>query len=170
MAGAIHFKDRGLLQNVDGLFWQIQWKDWDELVSRKHLPLSRSHINVAEYVALLLTCETFAEWCQGKFTYCELDNVSAQSWFEAAPCPIYPIDRLGHGAHLLMLDRMKVRTRWVPSAANHVADLCSRRHFSMARGGHSIAGLRWRKVKPLWQNVLKFILHLTFILQRIIYK
>ena len=158
MAGTIRFKDHKVFQGVDGLFWQIQWKDWDKLVSRKHTRLGSVHINVAEYVALLLTCETFAKWCQGKLTYCELDNVSAQSWFEAARCPIYPIDRFGQGAHLLMLNKkMKVRTRWVPSASNFIADSCSRQHFSMARGGHSIGDLRMRKVKPLWKNVLKFI-------------
>ena len=88
MAGTIRFKDHDTFQCVDGLFWQIQWKDWDKLVSHKHIPHGSVHINVAEYVALLLTCETFANWCQGKLTYCELDNVSAQSWFEAARCPI----------------------------------------------------------------------------------
>ena len=35
-------------------------------------------INVAEYIALLITCETFAEFCRGKITDCELDNTSAQ--------------------------------------------------------------------------------------------
>ena len=115
-------------------------------------------INVAEYIALLITCETFAEFCRGKITDCELDNTSAQAWFEAARCPRSPFDRCGQGTHLYMLEKeMKVRTRWVPSAANSIADACSRIQFSMTPAGNRIAGILMRKVKPRWQNVLKFL-------------
>ena len=36
-------------------------------------------INVAEFIAALITCETFAEFCSGKITTIEIDNVAAKS-------------------------------------------------------------------------------------------
>ena len=36
-------------------------------------------INVAEFIAALITCETFAEFCNGKITTIEIDNVAAKS-------------------------------------------------------------------------------------------
>ena len=127
-------------------------------VTVKGLSPDWMQINVAEYIALLITCETFAEFCRGKVTDCELDNTFAQSWFLAARCPKSPFDRCGQGLHLYMLERgMKVRTRWVPSASNTIADVCSRIKFSSTTAGNRIGGILMRKVKPRWLNVIKFL-------------
>ena len=113
-------------------------------------------ICVAEFLAALITVETFATNCAGKFTYLELDNTTAHAWFETARCPRFPFDRCAQSTHLHMLDsNMKVRTRWIASEENKIADRCSRVHFNQE--DHNICGLRLLKVKPRWVNVLKFI-------------
>ena len=78
-------------------------------------------ICVAEFVAALITIETFADECAGKLTYLELDNTIAHAWFEAARCPEFPFDHCAQGTHLYMLGRnMKVKTRWI-STRRHQA-------------------------------------------------
>ena len=118
----------------------------------------RVKINVAEFLALLITCETFTAFCAGKLTYLGLDNTSARSWFERARCPRFPFDRCAQGTHLHMLKQsMKVKTRWISSAANTLADKVSRQRFPATSLGTKVAGVRLRKVRPKWQHVLKFI-------------
>ena len=113
-------------------------------------------ICVAEFLAALITIETFAAHCAGKFTYLELDNTTAHALFETARCSRFPFHRCAQSTHLHMLDvNMKVRTRWIPSEENKIADRCSRVHFDQEN--HHICGLRLLKVKPRWMNVLKFI-------------
>ena len=36
-------------------------------------------INIAEYIAALITCETFADFCAGKITMIQLDNITAKA-------------------------------------------------------------------------------------------
>ena len=115
------------------------------------------HIGVAEFMAALISTETFVEECAGTLTYLELDNTSAHAWFQADRCPRYPFDRCAQGAHLHMLKaNMKVRTRWIPSAENTIADRCSRASFFKKKPEQDICGLRLMRVKPKWNNVLKF--------------
>lgn len=122
-----------------------------------HLKPGIIKINVAEFLALLITCETFSKYCAGKLTYIEVDNACARSWFDNARCPRYPYDRCAQGVHLHMLESaMKIRTRWISSADNTVADICSRNHFSFASAGHLVTDIRIRKVAPKWKHVRKF--------------
>ena len=114
-------------------------------------------ISVAEFLAALISIETFVEDCAGMLTYLELDNTTAHAWFQSARCPRYPFDRCAQGAHLHMLKaNMKVRTRWIPSEENKIADKCSRLNFFKIKPNQKICGLRLWKVKPKWRNVLKF--------------
>ena len=114
-------------------------------------------ISVAEFLAALISIETFVKECTGMLTYLELDNTTAHAWFQSARCTRYPFDRCAQGAHLLMLKaNMKVRTRWIPSEENKIADKCSRASFFKIKPNQKICGLRLLKVKPKWRNVLKF--------------
>ena len=159
MAGVLRFyQANASYQGFDGIFWQTKWEDWNSVVSMVNLRTGQVNINVAEYVAMLVTCETFAEFCGGKLTYLDVDNTSAHAWFEAARCPKFPIDRCGQGTQMYMLEKgMKVKTHWIPSGENVLADACSRKHFSMSASGHLFGDILLRKVKPRWRNVLKFI-------------
>ena len=114
-------------------------------------------INAAEFLALLITCETFSRHCADRLTYLGVDNVSARSWFDKDRCPHFPLDRCAQGVHLLMLQReMKVSTYWVPSADNALADVCSRRRLPLAPTGALVAGVRLRKIKPRCHHVLRY--------------
>ena len=116
------------------------------------------NIHVAEYIAVLITCETFARQCAGLLTYLDIDNKAARAWFDKARCPRFPVDRCGQGAHLFMLEKgMKVKTNWIASSANAVADKCSRKAFPMKAAGIDFGDIRLRRIKPRWQHVLKFI-------------
>ena len=109
-------------------------------------------------MAALITTETFAPYCSDMITYLDIDNTSARSWLDKARCPKFPIDRCGQGTHLFMLERnMKIITNWLGSAANFLADRCSREAFSMKVSVHDFGGIRLRKIKPQWQHVLKFL-------------
>ena len=115
-------------------------------------------INVAEFIALLITCETFTPFCANKITSIGVDNVSAKAWFDRARCPRYPFDRCAQGLHLWMLkNSMKIKTIWVTSAENHIADRCSRETFRLKASGHEILGARYRKIAPKWGNVIRFL-------------
>ena len=159
MAGVLRFNDRTApCPDIDGLFCQIKWEQWYRIVSTRGMSPRNVNIHEAEYLALLITCETFADQCEGYLTYLDVDNISALNWFEAARCPKFPFDRSGQGTHLYMLERnMKVRANWLCSAANALADKCSREVFSIGRAGHDFDGVRLRGVKPRWQNVVKFM-------------
>ena len=115
-------------------------------------------INIAEFLALLITCETFSPFCKGQITRLEIDNYAAKAWFDAARCPRYPYDRCAQGLHMYMLKcGMKIKTRWIPSGANVLADIFSRKHFPNDEAGHLVEGALFRVVKPKWKNVLRFI-------------
>ena len=117
-------------------------------------------ITQAEFLSALITCETFADYCEGKLTTLALDNTGARGWFESARCTIYPLDRAAQGVSLFMLHRnMKVKTTWIASERNTIADICSRKTLMMRGKARTciIAGVRLRKVPPKWLNVIKFL-------------
>ena len=115
-------------------------------------------INVAEFLAALITCETFASFCVKKSTTIEVDNKSAKSWLDSARCPKFPFDRCAQGVHLHMLkNNMRLRTSWVPSEINKFADKVSRVNLSMNTSGHLIHGIRMLKVRPKWRHVRKYL-------------
>ena len=115
------------------------------------------HIIVAEFLAALITCETFAEFCRGKMTTLAIDNISAKAWLDSARCPKHPYDRCAQSTHLYMLkQKMKIQTQWVSSEANILADKCSRKHYVKSRKGQIISGTRLKKIRPMWLNVLRF--------------
>ena len=115
-------------------------------------------INVAEFLALLITRETFTPFCEGKITSLWVYNVSARAWFDRARCPRYPFDRCAQGFQLWMLkNSMKIKTVWVSSAENYIADRCSRKTFQLKASGHDILGARYRKIAPKWSNVIRFL-------------
>ena len=114
-------------------------------------------INVAEFLAALITCETFSALCVSKFSRVAIDNRAAVAWLNAARCPIYPFDRCAQGVHLHMLrGSQKFKADWIPSSMNSLADNFSRQGFSRKRSGHIVAGYRMLRVKPRWKNLLKF--------------
>ena len=115
-------------------------------------------INVAEFLALLITCETFADFCESRLTKMEVDNITAKAWFDAARCPSFPFDRCAQGTHLFMMARvMKVTTTWVPTSKNTLADIPSRKTLSRKLEGNVVARLRLLKVRPKWAHVLRFL-------------
>ena len=115
-------------------------------------------INVAEFLAALITCETFATFCTGTLTRLSLDNYSGKSCLDAARCPIHPFDRCAQGIHLYLLSMsIKISTRWISSGENAQADFCSRIRLAAKPPKIRVAGLWLRKVRPLWQNELKYV-------------
>ena len=114
-------------------------------------------INKGEFLAALITFETFAPHCSDKLTNLALDNRVAKSWLDSARCPIFPFDRYAQGLHLYMLQlSIKVETRWISSAENKIADICSRQKFERGRSPHKVADTRLQQVRPRWASVLKF--------------
>ena len=159
MAGALFFGEGDCShQPFDGFFWQITWPEWEKIIAMGELVPGSVGINVAEFLAALITCETFSPFCLRKITTIEIDNRAAISWLDSARCPRYPFDRCAQGLHLYMLKgNMKIQTSWVPSEDNRIADTFSREFFSMSPKGHRVEGKHMLKVKPKWQHVRKFI-------------
>ena len=115
-------------------------------------------ICVAEFLAALITLETFVDRYSGKFTAIEMHNMVAKQWWDSSRCPISPFDRCAQRVHLhLLKKRIKIRTAWVSSSANILADSCSREHLSRRTSGHEIAGVRMRKIRLVFRNVLRFV-------------
>ena len=128
-------------------------------MSITELLLGKVSINLAEFMALLITCETFTSYCTNTITTIGVDNVSARSWFDRARCPRFPFDRCAQGLHLWMLkNAIKFKTSWVPSAENQIADICSRERFNMKSSGHCLFGARYRKIRPMWLHTTRFLL------------
>ena len=143
---------------LGGLFWQISWQQWSNIKDFGDLRQGHVKICVAEFLAALITLETFADRCSGKFTTIEIDNTGAKQWWDSSRCPKSPFDRYAQGLHLHLLERsIKIRTEWVSSNANHLADSCSRINLSRRATGHDIAGVRMKKIRPKFSNVLRFI-------------
>ena len=115
-------------------------------------------INEAEFLAALITCETFSEFCAHKLTDLEIDSKVAKAWLDSSRCPRHPFDRYAQATHLYMIKRtMKIRTSWVSSGDNSLADICSREIFSANSSGHLIKGVKLRKISPQWLNLIKFL-------------
>ena len=105
MGGVLLFDARlASRQVIKGLFWQITWEEWNTIVTIPGLVQDKFRINEAEFLAALITCESFTKRCAGKFTTLALDNFSAKSWLDSARCPSFPFDRCAQGVHLHMLD------------------------------------------------------------------
>ena len=64
---------------TDGLFWQISWVAWTTVMATAELAPGGVQINIAEYIAALITCETFADFCAGKITVIRVDNITARA-------------------------------------------------------------------------------------------
>ena len=60
--------------DYDGQFWQQSWKEWEQVFSISALKLGTVKINAAEFLAMLITCETFTDLCAGRLSYLEMDN------------------------------------------------------------------------------------------------
>ena len=113
---------------------------------------------MAEFLAALITFETFTDLCSGKFTTMEIDNINAKRWWDSSRCPCSPFDRCAQGVHLHMLKNVvKIKTEWVSSKMNLLADKCSRRPFSRRAKGHVISGVRLRRVSPVFGKVMQFL-------------
>ena len=158
MAGVLTFAHGGKHSSgLAGLFWQISWAEWSSMVSTPGLKPGAAEINVAEFLAALITFETFTEFCKGRVTTLEIDNTTAKTWIDTARCTRALFDRCAQGIHLHILHmNMKIKTSWIPSARNVVADICSRQHFPWHAAGHihPIAGCRYRRVSPKFVNLL----------------
>ena len=82
MAGVLRFRNRGSGPSsceTQGLFWQVSWVEWYKLFPLSALSVDNVHINVAEYMAILISCETFTPWCAEKLTEIYTDNVTAKA-------------------------------------------------------------------------------------------
>ena len=47
---------------VEGFFWQLSWEEWEKVVKMSDLSPGSVKINQAEFLAALITCETFARF------------------------------------------------------------------------------------------------------------
>ena len=80
MTGVMLFEQKN--KDYDGanhLFWQISWIEWTRILSTAELEAGDVKINIAKYIAALITCETFADFCAGKITVIQLDNITAKA-------------------------------------------------------------------------------------------
>ena len=159
MSGVLRFQDNNThLQGFGGLFWQLAWEEWAKIIPIGDLKPGNVKINVAEFLAALITCETFADYCGGKFTTLQVDNKSAKSWLDSARCPRFPFDRCAQGVHLYILRcSIKIRAHWISSKDNKLADLCSRERYTRRSEGHQLAGVQMLKVAPKWGNLLRYL-------------
>ena len=159
MAGVLMFGEINRRKHaVDGLFWQLSWEEWRKRSAKIDPCSGHSGINTAEFLAALITCESFASYCSGYITSFSLDNSAAKSWLDRARCTRFPYDRCAQGTHLYMLEmNMKVRAYWISSGENEVADVLSRRRFPMTSSGCSVKSFILRKVRPKWRHVLRFV-------------
>ena len=138
----------------------LTWCEWQKVKSMNDFRPGMVKICRADFLAALITCETFVQYCENKITTLALDNNAAKEWFDSARCPIYPLDRLAQGVGFFMLEReMKVITTWISSKENTLADICSRKTLLSKRKNRSynIAGVNLQKIPPRWRNVLKLL-------------
>ena len=160
MAGVLTFAQEDKYEHVvDGLFWQISWVEWAGMTKMPELTPGSVKINIAEFIAALITCETFAGYCAGKITLLEIDNITAKAWLDTARCTRAPYDRCAQGSHLHRLKmNMKIKTPWIPSSQNIVADACSRNALTFKSKGqlYVLAGRQFRRISPKLNNLLKY--------------
>ena len=155
MAGVLFFGEPcSNFPEAHGLFWQLSWEEWAGIFSKSLLSSIPGRINVAEFLAALITCETFANFCSKSLTILKVDNVTAKMWLASSRCPKYPLDWCAQSARLHMLEEgIKIKAVWIPSEENTFADLFSRKHFSRRSQGHLFGNSRFIKVKPRWKKV-----------------
>ena len=80
MSGVLRFTEvHANYEGFGGLFWQMSWDEWGGIRSLGDLSVGHVKIGVAEFLAALISFETFADFCSGKFTTLEIDNISAKS-------------------------------------------------------------------------------------------
>ena len=78
MAGILRFgPSRRREHDVDGLFWQYSWVEWTKIVCMLRLMPGAIQINVAEFLAALITYETFVPYC---WATCTEPSCSAVSY------------------------------------------------------------------------------------------
>ena len=79
MGGVLLF-DEGLRREkgVDGIFWQVSWIEWQKVMRMTELCPGSVRINIAEFLAALITCETFADHCAGLYSTLAVDNTAAR--------------------------------------------------------------------------------------------
>ena len=159
MAGVLFFsRPESNARGYEGLFWQMTWPNWYKLFPMVALTMGSVNINAAEFLAMLITCETFTPFCAGKITDIDTDNVSAKSWLNNARCPVYPFDRCAQGLHLhLLRHSMYLRAVWISTGENTVADRCSRMSFPRTPSIRCISERRLMKVTPKWTNVTRYL-------------
>ena len=98
---------------IDGLFWQLSWEGWRRQAANNKVCPGAAGINTAEFLAALITCETFAPYCSERITELAIDNFTAKSWLDRARCTRFPSDLCAQGVHSYMLEQnMTIRTRW----------------------------------------------------------
>ena len=79
MSGVLRFTEKhASYKGFGGLFWQLSWGEWGSIRSMGDLTVGSVKIGVAEFLAALISFETFAGFCSGKFTTLEIDNTSAK--------------------------------------------------------------------------------------------
>ena len=79
MAGVVVFDHiERSRRGLDGLFWQISWEEWHRTSPMKRLRPGSINIHVAEFLAALITCETFVTHCKGTLTWLAVDNYAAK--------------------------------------------------------------------------------------------
>ena len=61
--------------HVDGLFVQISWEKWRKRCANIDPGSEPSGSSTAEFLAALITCESFASYCTGQITDFSLDNI-----------------------------------------------------------------------------------------------
>ena len=66
-------------KNCAGLFWQLSWDEWNLISPLMSLSKEEFPINAAEFLAALITIETFVEYCKEKITILGIDNTSAKA-------------------------------------------------------------------------------------------
>ena len=79
MAGVMLFEQKNKdYEGADGLFWQISWVAWTRIMFTAKLAAGDVKINSAKYIAALIKCETSADFCAGKITLIQFDNITAK--------------------------------------------------------------------------------------------
>ena len=159
MAGVLMFGVTNKRRHaVDGLFWQLSWGEWRKRCAKIDPGSAPLGISTAEFLAALITCESFATYCSGQITDFSLDNSTAKGWLDRSRCTCFPFDLCAQGTHLHMLDmNMKIRAYWISSGENKVADVLSRRRFPRTTSGCPVKAFSLRKVHPKWRHVLRFV-------------
>ena len=79
MAGVMLFEQENkYYEGADSLFWQISWVVRTRIMFTAELAAGDVRINSAKYIAALIPCETSADFCAGKITLIQLDNIKAK--------------------------------------------------------------------------------------------